>query len=180
MKPLACGKVQLLCFWMRRLFLFWMIFEPVMVLAIWAALPWVPEMILNSFLGEAAVSQTTPLVRIFGMAASLPGILLHVLLFFELAKLLSLWERGKFFEEEDIRCFSRLGVYYLWGAVIGVLQRALYSVALTISNPPGMRQLSVGLSSDDLGSVAAGFFLWLLAYVLQQAYLLKKEADLTV
>jgi|GEM_PF-2236423 len=180
MKTLKQSQVQWLCRWMRRLSLFWMVFLPLAVLVIWAALPWIPDMLRDSFFKGMPVTQTTPLVRISGMLASVPGIFLHILLFFQLAKLLGLWERGNIFDESNVRCFSRLGVYYLWGALIGVLQRALYSVALSISNPPGTRHLSLGLSSDDLSSVAVGLFLWLVAYVLQQAYLLKREADLTV
>ena len=180
MKTLKQNQVQWLCRWMRRLSLFWMIFLPLVVLVIWAALPWIPDMLRDGFFKGMAVTETTPLVRISGMLASVPGIFLHILLFSQLAKLLGLWERGNIFDESNVRCFSKLGVYYLWGALIGVLQRALYSIALSISNPPGSRQISLGLSSDDFSSVAVGLFLWLLAYVLQQAYLLKREADLTV
>ncbi|HSQ41178.1 MAG TPA: DUF2975 domain-containing protein [Fibrobacteraceae bacterium] len=179
-QPLSWNRIQLLCKWMRRVFLFWMVFQPVTVLAIWALLPWVPGTVLGPFLEGAVVSQTTLPVRISGMLASFPGILLHVLLFFQLAKLVSLWEGKDIFGEASVRCLSRLGTLYLWAALVGAVQRSLVSVALSMGNEPGARRLSLGISSDDAGSMMTGFFLWLLAYILLQASLLKRESDLTV
>jgi hypothetical protein len=142
--------------------------------------PWIPVMLRIGFFIGMSVTQTTPLVRISGILASVPGFFLHILLFFQLAKLLGLWEQGHILDESNVRCFSRLGVYYLWGGSDRGAAADILFIALSISNPPGTRQFSLGLSSDDLSSVAVGLFLWLVAYVLQQAYLLKREADLTV
>lgn len=76
---------------------------------------------------------------------------------------------GKLIDARNAQLVSRVGVGFLVLALVSTLSGTLAVLALTASNPPGERVLSVGLSSAGLGSIAAGLAFWGLGLVLAEA-----------
>jgi len=173
------AQVQLVSRILRRLSAFWLFGGPCVILGVWIALPWLPESIKTEMFHHP-MGPVTPLVLAAGIAASIPGIVVHVLLFLQLMRLFGLWEKGIILETANVECFSKLGKFYLLSAVINILQESATSFALTLGLPRGHHSISIGFDTNQIQTFAIGLFLWLTAFVLEQGHRIKQEADLTV
>lgn len=64
--------------------------------------------------------------------------------------LFSLYAMGDVFGPDTARAIRRIGLTLLVLATVGVVGNTLSILALTATNPPGQRSVSIGLSSNDL------------------------------
>ena len=68
-----------------------------------------------------------------------------------------------------------LGGLAIAGTVAGFLARTLTVLALTLGNPPGQRQLTIGLGSDEITSLIVGLLFFAFALVMQEALRLEED-----
>jgi hypothetical protein len=166
-------------YWLGRLARLGLVAGPLVFLGGWLFLPWLPSSVAKEML-HIEVQTVTWRVQLLGAISSLPGAILHVLLFLQLVKLFGLWERGIILEDANVHCFHKMGTLYLVSTVAAIVMMPVRSLALSIENPPGQRAISIGLDSDDIRTLFLGIFLWLLAYVLEQGRKYRQDTELTV
>lgn len=97
-----------------------------------------------------------------------------------LMQLFRLYEQGKIFQPSNVHCFRQLSRVLIWWFVAGIVHRSLLTVAMTLHNPPGQRQISLDLSSADLTALMLGSILAVIAWVMEEGRRLQEDQDLTV
>lgn len=107
--------------------------------------------------------------------AMLPGVLATLWLLWRLWQLLTEYLGGRVFSPQALRALRGLARTLLGLALIAVPQRTALVLALTLGNPPGQRQLVMGLSGTDLLVLLVAGLLWLLAEVMAHAAQLAED-----
>jgi hypothetical protein len=87
--------------------------------------------------------------------ASVPTIL-YTLALWQAMKLFRLYRTGQIFVPAVPAILVRLGYLVLAAAAAGVITRTLVVLLLTMGNPPGQRQLAVGIGTEDILSLIIG------------------------
>lgn len=118
--------------------------------------------------------------RFLGWVVSLLQLAVFLYATATLLRLFRLYEQGRIFDDENVRCFSLLSRSLICWCVMGVLVDPLQSIALTLHHPEGQRMLSLGLSSDDLSFLLVGGILAVISWVMEEARKIKEEQELTI
>ncbi len=92
-----------------------------------------------------------------------------------LAVLFGRFGKGRVLEAGNAVALSRIGWLFVAFGLASPVARALQSVALTIDNPPGQKQLAIGLDPGIFGALAAGAALVAFGLVLREAVRLSDE-----
>lgn len=166
---------------------------PLCTVGMWFVLEYIPLSQLQRMAGwenpgagaalviHHAPFQITWTVKLVGAFVSLLPAALEGLFLLNWTRLLGLYRQGRIFESENVECFERMGRWMLLLSAFDIfLSRPLYSVALTLSNPPGYRTLTIGLSSEDVPTLAFGAGLLVIGWVMREGCRLRREADLVV
>lgn len=95
-------------------------------------------------------------------------------------KLLRFYRAGELFSANTLALYTKLSkITFAW-TLYNPIKFTLLSFITTINNPHGTRMISVGFNSDDMFHIfIVGFFL-VITSLMQVAYELKHEQDLTV
>ncbi|MCB2215185.1 DUF2975 domain-containing protein [Desulfofustis glycolicus] len=128
----------------------------------------------------AIVGGVSPLTRVLGFAVSMIKGIVVMYGLWVLIRLFKLYQKGIFFQAENVRCFKHLSRTLVLWAFAGVLVTPLLSVVLTMNNPPGQRVVEVTLQSADLTALVVGGMLAVIAAVMEDGERLQTEVDLTV
>jgi len=95
-------------------------------------------------------------------------------------KLLDFYSKGEFFSKNVLGYYRKiLWTAFLW-TLYGPIKLTILSILTTINNPPGQRTLSVILGSEDLLHILIVGSLLVINLLMQEAFKLKQEQDLTV
>jgi len=70
-------------------------------------------------------------------------------------------------------------IAFIW-TLYNPLKFTLLSLVTTLNNPVGKRMLAVNFSSDDIFHIFVVGVFWVITSLMQAAYELKSEHDLTV
>ena len=97
-----------------------------------------------------------------------------------LRQLFKLYENGIVFSTENVSCFRRLGYTLIAWVFANFIFVPLISVVISINNPPGARQLTVGFGSSDLATLIIGAIVILVSWVMHEASRLEQEQAFTV
>lgn len=98
--------------------------------------------------------------------------------------LLGLWQArrcfqqfasGQIFTGAAVQCLRHFAGWTLASVVAGMLSSTAISVVLTLGNPPGLRHIAIGVSSDQLFTVFFATLVWLMAAVIGQGQALAEE-----
>jgi len=92
-----------------------------------------------------------------------------------LAALFGRFAKGNVLESENAVALGRIGWLLIGFGVLSPIARALQSVAFTLGNPVGQRQLAVQLDPGVFGALAAGATLVAFGLVLREAIRLDEE-----
>ena len=92
-----------------------------------------------------------------------------------LRRLLGEYERGRIFQPAAIACIRRIGQACLAFVAARLLFDPLASVAVTLHNPEGQRQLAISSDSLDLSALLLGCVVLLIARVMQEGQRLQEE-----
>jgi hypothetical protein len=87
----------------------------------------------------------------------------------QLRRLFELYGHGTIFAAANARCLRRLGWTLIVWMLADVVFDALISVALTLGNPPGQRQLSISLAGADLTALFLGGVILIISWVMDEA-----------
>ncbi len=99
---------------------------------------------------------------------------------FYFIKILKLYQRGEIFSSHLLQLFQKVSRIALVWALYAPLKHTLLSLVTTFFNPVGQRVIEVSITSHDIINIfVVGFFL-VITSLMQEAYALKNESDLTV
>jgi len=95
-------------------------------------------------------------------------------------KLLRFYRSGELFSANTLALYTKLSrIAFAW-TLYNPIKFTLLSFVTTINNPHGARLIAIGFNSDDIFHIfIVGFFL-VITSLMQAAYELKHEQDLTV
>lgn len=130
---------------------------------------------------QATTFNITWKVKIVGALVSILPASLQFLFMRQWVALFGLYRSGRVFESENVACFSRMGRLLI--ALAGwdmLLSRPLNSLILSMDNPPGRHMLSLGVTSDHVSTLAAGVALTVIAWVMDEACRLRRDAELVI
>ncbi|MCA9639117.1 MAG: DUF2975 domain-containing protein [Myxococcales bacterium] len=103
-----------------------------------------------------------------------PGVLLTLALF-QLAKALSAFARGEYFQESTVARLRRFSGLMLASALAGLVLPSVCSLLLSYGVPPGEGRFSVGIGSGQVLGVLCAGGTWLFAALLAETRRLSQE-----
>lgn len=83
--------------------------------------------------------------------------------------------KGDFFAPGGVGGLRDFAGAIFWASLAGVVATPVLSVALTIVNAPGQRQLALGVSSSDLFQLLAAGIFWVIAAGMARASVIARE-----
>lgn len=143
--------------------------------------PWYQINIVPKFSLMPSLADMSALNKFCGFLVTLipTGVSMIALGF--LAKLFRLYEQLEIFSRENVQCLRRLGFTLLIGqAVYSFVYFPLISLALTISNPPGQRHISITVGDQQLAMAAIGLAIILISWIMEEGRKLQEEQAATV
>jgi hypothetical protein len=166
-------RIGRLAFVVRALCLLGLIVVSTLPFVFWAQADWVAEVAQGQW--GLKLVQLDMTSRLFGLASSLlqSGTILFAL--WQMWALFGCFAQGELLALQPARHLRRLGLALSALAGVQPLSRTLGVLALTWGNPPGQRQLWVGLSSDHYLALLFGLVLLALAQVLTEAARVAEE-----
>lgn len=115
--------------------------------------------------------------RTLGAAVSLLPVAVGLYALWQLWRLFAEYGAGRVFGREAQARLKRFAWALLAAALLAPLVRAVMSVVLTLGNPPGQRQLVIGLSWDDYLAVLLAAVLIAIATVMAEAVRVAEENE---
>jgi Protein of unknown function (DUF2975) len=112
-----------------------------------------------------------------GAIAAMPGVLIGLFALWQVWQLFASYGRGVVFGAEPTRRLRRLGWALLASALLQPLTHTLLMLALTFRNPPGQRQLVLGLGSDHYLMLLLGGLLIAIAWAMDEGARLQQENE---
>lgn len=123
----------------------------------------------------------TPMLKLFGFCADLIGALPFLISLFFLKRLFSHYKDGEIFTRRNAILYRKLGVLYLMDALfITSLSQTLMILAVTMTNPPGHRYLSISFGTPNLSSLFYGTLVVIVSWVMLEASRLHDEHKFTI
>ena len=83
--------------------------------------------------------------------------------------------KGDVFTASAVGCLRRFAGWTATAALAAIVAGAAISILLTINNPPGTRQLALGISSNQVFTLFFAALVWLMADVIGQGQALADE-----
>ncbi len=118
--------------------------------------------------------------RVIAFAGGIPAILVMLVALNSLKVLFSLYERGIYFQAENVKQFKLLGKLALWGVLTNVVNETFLILAKTINNPPGEKILAISISCDHVKLMVVACIIMLISMVMDEGRKIKDENQLTV
>ena len=119
-------------------------------------------------------------IRLLASTASLIPSVVTVIGFFYLIKLFKYYENGKIFYQENVSCYRKIGYILIISMFAGIVNNSLMSMILSLNNPPGQRQLAIGLSSNDLTKLVIGLLIILISWIMDKGREIQDEQQYTI
>lgn len=86
-----------------------------------------------------------------------------------------MFARGQVFTLQATSLLRRFAGWVAWAALAALLAGVATSVLLTLHNPPGQRQLAIGVGSDHVFTLFFAGLVWLMAAVIGEGQSLAEE-----
>jgi hypothetical protein len=102
---------------------------------------------------------------------------LGLALLWQLWGLFSEYQRGAVFSVRALTCLRRFASLLVLLALSSPLTQVLMSVAISLDNPPGQRQIVISLSSNDYGLVLGALVFVAIARVMTEAARVAEENE---
>lgn len=118
--------------------------------------------------------------RVIAFLGGVPALVVTLIAINSLKSLFSLYERGIYFEAENVKQFRLLGKMALWGVLTDIVNKTVLVLAQTINNPPGEKSLSIGISSDHVKLMVIACIIMLIGMVMDEGRRINDENQLTV
>lgn len=88
-----------------------------------------------------------------------------------------LFAQGQVFTPQATALLRRFAGWVAWAALAALLSGVATSVLLTLGNPPGQRQLAIGISSDHVFTLFFAGLVWLMAAVIGEGQALAEDNE---
>jgi hypothetical protein len=123
------------------------------------------------------LAELSLLIKLGGFMADLIPDAFSIAALFYLANLFKLYGQMEFFGPANIRYIKKMGVALFVQQMVFPIYSALYSLILTISNPPGQRMISTGFGSTQIKLIVLSLIIFLLARIMEEGrHLQEKQA----
>lgn len=163
-----------------RILKIWRGFIPIAASLIWIFINNLPTPMQQEILPEF-VRLPLPLPsRLMGFVITMIPIGITLYAITTLIRLFRLYQDGKIFHADSVRCLQILSRTLMTLCFAGIIAHLLMSVALTIHHPQGERMLSLVIKGQDVTLLIVGYILATIARVMQEACQLQVEQDLTI
>jgi hypothetical protein len=124
---------------------------------------------------DAMLSTLLPWQRLAaGFMAEIPPCLL-LTGFWHARKCFQLFASGYVFTTNATHCLHRFSSWAMASAIASIICTAVSSVVMTLQNPPGLRYLAIGISSDQVFLLLFAAVVWLMAGIIRQGQVLADE-----
>lgn len=124
---------------------------------------------------DAMLSALQPWQRLAaGVMAEIPLCLLLTGVWYA-RKCFRLFASGHHFTADATLCLYRFSGWAMASAIASILCSSAISVLMTLHNPPGLRYLAIGISSDQVFLLLFAAVVWLMAGVIRQGQILADE-----
>jgi len=112
-------------------------------------------------------------------AGAVMGVPLALLLMgvWQARRCFAMFAQGQVFTLQATALLRRFAGWVAWAALAALLSGAVTSVLLTLHNPPGQRQLSIGIGSDHVFTLFFAGLVWLMAAVIGEGQTLAEENE---
>lgn len=170
-----------------------LIILPLNILAGWFFIEWEPYRTLVNVSGiwgsiltpEGAVSLASltlsPLSKLIGLGSSVIGVAPLFCGLLVLKKLFQNYKNGLIFSQQNAEKYKMLAGLFLLNAILAMpLSQMLEVLAVTLSNPPGHRWISLTFGSPNLEVVFCGVLVLCISWIMVEAYRLKEDQNLTI
>ncbi len=127
-----------------------------------------------------SLSEIHPLLKCAGFLVDLLLTAFTSMAFWLGYELFRRFQTGTFFSITSSRITYRIGMLVLLQQCFYPIYSALYSLIITISNPPGQRMISVSIGNAQLELVLFALILIVGSRLMAKAYLLQEETEATV
>ncbi len=122
-----------------------------------------------------------PMLKLLGFCADLIGAAPFIISLFFLKKLFSYYRDGEFFTRKNAIIYRKLGfLYFIDALFIKSLSQTLMILAVTMTNPPGDRYLSISFGTPNLSSLFYGTLVVIVSWVMLEASKLHDEHKFTI
>ncbi len=140
----------------------------------WEVLPQLSEASIPAF-GQLSVQ-----AKLLGFLISLipVGFKTAALLF--LMKLFGLFEKREFFSKESVLYIRKLGFCLLFGQLVYPFYMGMMTLALTMNNPPGMRNITVGFEGEQASLTIVALIVILVSWIMNEGRKLQEESEATI
>ncbi|MFW5735408.1 MAG: DUF2975 domain-containing protein [Oceanidesulfovibrio sp.] len=122
----------------------------------------------------------TTVTKWLGFGVSAVPLALTCAMLWNLARLFGGYARHEVFTTQSVRRIRRVGVLLLVRELLSPFVGAAMTIALTLSNPPGQRMVSVGLESSNITMLVTALMIIVVAQIMDQARELHEESMLTI
>lgn len=156
-----------------------MILLPCIIVGEWSILEKLPFYELNKLAGgkEFTIGVNT---CVAGAIVSLIPATIAFLLFYNVYKLFGLYERGFILSRENVKRFRLIGELLIADSVSSFLLNPVYTLIMSMNNGSGKRTISLGISSGEIAWLVSGFFIFVVAWVMDEARKINEEIELTI
>jgi hypothetical protein len=123
----------------------------------------------------------TPLLKILGFSADILNLIPLILSLFVLKSIFRNYQKGEIFSMANATQYRRLGWLFLLDALlIKSLSNTLLVLAVTLTNPPGHRYITVSFGTPNMTALFCGILVIVISWVMLEGYKLQEEQKLTV
>jgi Protein of unknown function (DUF2975) len=171
--PAALARIRRLSSWVRLMCAGAAAVLLALPLLFWSQPGWVARVAQQEW--GVKVIQLDALSRLGGWLATATAASIGMWALWEIWRLFGCYARGELLSHRPAMHLHRLGLALISLAAAMPLSQTLSVLALTLGNPPGQRQLMVGLSSQHYLSLLLGLVLLALAQVMREAARVAEE-----
>ncbi len=118
--------------------------------------------------------------RIACFTISMIPTIIMLIIFYNLIKLLSLYEKAQFFSEMNVNYIKNSGYLLFLSQMVNPFCTFALGFILTAYNPPGFRYASLSLTEWNLGLILTSVIIILMSWVMAEGVKLQNEQQLTV
>jgi hypothetical protein len=123
----------------------------------------------------------TRILQLLGFSADVVGLLPFLISLFVIKQIFNSYQKGEVFTVKNAILYRKLGGLLLLDALLmKSLSQTLMVLAVTFTNPPGHRYLSISFGTPNLTSLFYGVLVIIVSWVMLEASKIYEEQKLTV
>ena len=125
--------------------------------------------------------QWTPFSKTLGFSADILGLLPFVLSLFGLKSIFRNYQKGEIFSTANARHYKYLGWIFFFDALLIKSLSDMFTVlAVTLTNPPGHRYISLSFGTPNMKALFCGILVIVMSWVMLEASRLHDDQKFTI